>query len=190
MYLSVFGFRNSPLKSRLSHPLPQIRMNDTYAVVNKSKLQPPGSASHTNTVHHYDNADLEKSKNNAVYSTVKPKSRPMSVLPSPTSPGYDRSLTAIQRGGLAPKKTDHEGYELLPGELRSMNRDSQPHSSLSRSPSATESQSSTDDDYEYVSSIVKDASSPFAPGVLGFNCRIKKPKGPRDPPVEWSRPER
>uniref|UniRef100_A0A8C2BB05 protein-tyrosine-phosphatase n=1 Tax=Cyprinus carpio TaxID=7962 RepID=A0A8C2BB05_CYPCA len=182
--------RNSPLKSRLSHPLPQIRMNDTYAVVNKSKLQPPGSASHTNTVHHYDNADLEKSKNNAVYSTVKPKSRPMSVLPSPTSPGYDRSLTAIQRGGLAPKKTDHEGYELLPGELRSMNRDSQPHSSLSRSPSATESQSSTDDDYEYVSSIVKDASSPFAPGGLGFNCRIKKPKGPRDPPVEWSRPER
>ncbi len=24
----------------------------------------------------------------------------------------------------------------------------------------------------------------------GFNCRIKKPKGPRDPPAEWSRAER
>ncbi|KAI2661907.1 Tyrosine-protein phosphatase non-receptor type 18 [Labeo rohita] len=181
--------RNQPLKSRLSHPLPQIRMNDTYAVINKSK-QPPLSAPHSITVHHYDNADLEKSNNNAVYSTVKPKTRPMSVLPSPTSLGYDRSTTANQRGGLAPKKMDNEGYELLPGELRSMNRDLQPHSSLSRSPSATESQSSTDDDYEYVSSVVKDTSSPFAPGSLGFNCRIKKPKGPRDPPAEWSRAER
>ncbi|XP_052418530.1 tyrosine-protein phosphatase non-receptor type 18 isoform X2 [Carassius gibelio] len=158
--------RNPPLKSRLSHPLPQIRMNDTYAVVNKSKPQPP--ASRSIPVHHYDNADLEKSKNNAVYSTVRPKSRPVSVLPSPTSPGYDRSTIANQRGGLAPKKIDHEGYELLPAE----------------------SQSSTDDDYEYVSSVVKDSSSPFARSGLGFNCRIKKPKGPRDPPAEWSRPER
>lgn len=32
---------------------------------------------------------------------------------------------------------------------------------------AAKSQSSTDDDYEYVSSVVKDTSSPFAPGVLG-----------------------
>ncbi|XP_026124895.1 tyrosine-protein phosphatase non-receptor type 18-like isoform X2 [Carassius auratus] len=158
--------RNPPLKSRLSHPLPQIRMNDTYAVVNKSKPQPP--ASRSIPVHHYDNADLEKSKNNAVYSTVRPKSRPVSVLPSPTSPGYDRSTIANQRGGLAPKKIDHEGYELLPAE----------------------SQSSTDDDYEYVSSVVKDSSSPFARSGLGFNCRIKKPKGPRDPPAEWSHPER
>ncbi|XP_042618949.1 tyrosine-protein phosphatase non-receptor type 18-like [Cyprinus carpio] len=180
--------RNPPLKPRLSHPLPQTRMNDTYAVVNKSKLQPPASAPHSITVHHYDNADLEKSNNNAVYSAVKPKNRPMSVLPSPTSPGYDRSTTANQRGGLAPKKTDHDGYELLPGELRSVNRDSQ--SLLSRSPSRAESQSSTDDDYEYVSSVVRDTSSPFAPGGLGFNCRIKKPKGPRDPPAEWSRAER
>ncbi|KAL1270268.1 hypothetical protein QQF64_032557 [Cirrhinus molitorella] len=179
--------RNPALKSRLSHPLPQIRMNDTYAVVNKSK-QPPALAPHSISVHHYDNADLEKSNNNAVYSTVKPKTRPVSALPSPTSPGYDRSTTANQRGGLAPKKKDSEGYEVLPGELRSMN--SQPHCSLSQSTSATESQSSTDDDYEYVSSVVKDTSSPFAPGSLGFNCRIKKPKGPRDPPAEWSRAER
>uniref|UniRef100_A0A673MCI7 protein-tyrosine-phosphatase n=1 Tax=Sinocyclocheilus rhinocerous TaxID=307959 RepID=A0A673MCI7_9TELE len=159
---------NPPLKPRLSHPLPQTRMNDTYAVVNKSKLQPPASAPHSITVHHYDNADLEKSNNNAVYSTVKPKNRPMSFLPSPTSPVYDRSTAANQRGGLAPKKMDHEGYELLPAE----------------------SQSSTDDDYEYVSSVVKDTSSIFAPGGLGFKCRIKKPKGPRDPPADWSRAER
>uniref|UniRef100_A0A671MLG5 protein-tyrosine-phosphatase n=1 Tax=Sinocyclocheilus anshuiensis TaxID=1608454 RepID=A0A671MLG5_9TELE len=166
--------RNPPLKPRLSHPLPQTRMNDTYAVVNKSKLQPPASAPHSITVHHYDNADLEKSNNNAVYSTVKPKNRPMSVLPSPTSPGCDRSTAANQRGGLAPKKMDHEGYELLPGKGHF----------------DSESQSSTDDGYEYVSSVVKDTSSIFAPGGLGFNFRIKKPKGPRDPPADWSRAER
>ncbi|XP_067270427.1 tyrosine-protein phosphatase non-receptor type 18 [Pseudorasbora parva] len=182
--------RNPPLKARLSYPLPQARMNDTYAVVNKSKLQPPSSAPHSMTVHYYDNGNLEKSNNNALYSAVKPKNRPGSFLPPPHSPVYDKSITANQRGGLAPKGADHEGYELLPGELRSMNRDAQPHGHLSRSPSATESQSSTDDDYEYVSSVVKDTSSPFAPGGLGFNCRIKKPKGPRDPPAEWSRAER
>ncbi|KAK7145620.1 hypothetical protein R3I93_013380 [Phoxinus phoxinus] len=181
--------RNPPLKPRLSHPLPHTRMNDTYAVVNKPKLQPPSSAPHSITVHYYDNANSEKSNKNALYSAVKPKIRPGSLLPPPTSPVYDRSTTANQRGGLSPKVMDNEGYELLPGELRSMNRDAQPQVPLSRSPSATESQSSTDDDYEYVSSVVRDTNSPFAPGGLGFNCRIKKPKGPRDPPVEWSRAE-
>ncbi|KAK9970994.1 hypothetical protein ABG768_026893 [Culter alburnus] len=182
--------RNPPLKPRLSHPIPQTRMNDTYAVVNKPKLQPPSSASHSLTVHYYDNAKSEKSNNNAVYSAVKPKNRPVSFLPPPTSPVYDRSPTANQRGGLSPKAMDHDGYELLPGELRPVNRDAQACGPLSRSSSATESQSSTDDDYEYVTSVVKDTSSPFAPGSLGFNCRIKKPKGPRDPPAEWSRAER
>lgn len=32
---------------------------------------------------------------------------------------------------------------------------------------SAESQSSTDDDYEYVSTVVKDTNSPFAPGGLG-----------------------
>lgn len=180
--------RNPHLKPRLS--LPQSTMNDTYAVINKSKVQTPNSAPHSVTVHFYDNANSEKTNNNAVYSTVKPKNRPVSVMPPSPSPIHDRLIPANHRGGLSPKKTESDGYELLPGELRSMNRDSQPHGPLSRSPSATESQSSTDDDYEYVSSVVKDTSSPFAPGSLGFNSRIKRPKGPRDPPAEWSRAER
>ncbi|KAG1972129.1 tyrosine-protein phosphatase non-receptor type 18 [Pimephales promelas] len=181
--------RNPLLKPRLSHPLPQTRMNDTYAVVNKPRLQPPSSATNSNTVHHYDNANSEKSNKTPVYSAVKPKNRPGSLLPPPTSPVYDRTTTANQRGGLPPKVMDHDGYELLPGELRSMNRDAQPQGPLSRSPSATGSQSSIDDDYEYVSSVVKDTNSSFAPAGMGFNCRIKKPKGPRDPPAEWSRAE-
>lgn len=116
VYLSICGFRNPPLKPRLSHPLPQTRMNDTYAVVNKPKLQPPSSAPHSITVHLYDNANSEKSNKNAVYSAVKPKSRPGSLLPPPTSPVYDRSTTANQRVGPSLKVTDHEGYELLPGK--------------------------------------------------------------------------
>lgn len=168
--------RNPALKPRLSYP-PQTSMNDTYAVVNKPKLHPP-------TVHHYDNANADKSNISALYSTVKPKSRTL-----PTTPAYDRA-TANQRGGAAPKATDSEGYEVLPGELRSKNRDTQPPNHLSRSTSATESHSSIDDDYEYLTANVKDTSNVFSPGSLGFNSRVKKPKGPRDPPAEWSRAER
>ncbi|XP_055366458.1 tyrosine-protein phosphatase non-receptor type 18 isoform X2 [Betta splendens] len=40
---------------------------------------------------------------------------------------------------------------------------------------------STDDDYEDVSN---------SSTGIGFNCRIQKPRGPRDPPAEWSRLER
>jgi len=116
VYLFVCGFRNPPLKPRLSHPLPQTRMNDTYAVVNKPRLQPPSSATNSNTVHHYDNANSEKSNKTPVYSAVKPKNRPGSLLPPPTSPVYDRTTTANQRGGLPPKVMDHDGYELLPGK--------------------------------------------------------------------------
>ncbi|XP_051964921.1 tyrosine-protein phosphatase non-receptor type 18-like isoform X2 [Xyrauchen texanus] len=162
--------RNPLLRPRLSHPLPQIRMNDTYAVVNKPKLQPPTSAPPSFTVHHYDNANLEKTNNNALYSTVKPKNRPVTFMPHTTTP-VNEGATANQTGGVGPKRTVHEGYEILPAEKLA-------------------SQSLIDDDYEYVSNPIKDTSSPFAPGSLGFNCRVKKPKGPRDPPTEWSRTER
>lgn len=33
-------------------------------------------------------------------------------------------------------------------------------------------------------------SLPFILCVSGFNCRVQKPRGPRDPPAEWSRLER
>ncbi|KAA0714335.1 Tyrosine-protein phosphatase non-receptor type 18 [Triplophysa tibetana] len=175
--------RNPALKPRLSYP-PQTNMDQTYAVVNKPKPLPP-------TVHHYDNANADTSNNNALYSAVKPKNRLVSTLPPalPTTPSNDRT-TANQRGGKAPKVTDSEGYEVLPGELRMMNRDAQLPNHLSRSSSANESHSTTDDDYEYLTANVKETSNVFSPGSLGFNNRVKKPKGPRDPPAEWSRIER
>ncbi|XP_051949711.1 tyrosine-protein phosphatase non-receptor type 18-like isoform X2 [Xyrauchen texanus] len=149
--------RNPPFKPRLSHTLPQTRMNDTYAIVNKPKL--PTSTPPSVTVHHYDNANLERTNNNALYSTVKPKNRPGSCIPPSLTPVYNRA-TANQSGGVDPKGADYEGYEILPGQLRSLNRDTQPKTHLLRTTSKR------------------------------FNCRVKKPKGPRDPPAEWSRAER
>nr|XP_033779150.1 tyrosine-protein phosphatase non-receptor type 18 isoform X2 [Geotrypetes seraphini] len=44
------------------------------------------------------------------------------------------------------------------------------------------------EDYEDVPDPTKSSKSSLSPGNgLGFNYRIGKPKGPRDPPAEWSR---
>ncbi|XP_037333636.2 tyrosine-protein phosphatase non-receptor type 18 [Pungitius pungitius] len=48
--------------------------------------------------------------------------------------------------------------------------------------------SQIDHDYEDLSPTEADVIG--LPGGIGFNCRIQKPKGPRDPPAEWSRLER
>lgn len=176
-----------PLRPRTSHPPPSSKMNDTYAVVNKSRqpIAPP-------TVHHYDNLDSEnqKSPNNALYTAVKPKIRPPG-----TPPVHHRTLPPSQRRSMVPSEVDHSGYEPLPVDFRP--RDSQLYPPPTQGTS--DSHSSTDDDYEYVSNVsslsnasfpVRDTNSYCSPGGMGFNCRIKKPKGPRDPPAEWNRPER
>ncbi|XP_072537542.1 tyrosine-protein phosphatase non-receptor type 18 [Salminus brasiliensis] len=177
-----------PLRPRSSHPPPSSRMNDTYAVVNKSR-QPTASP----TVHHYDNLDSESQKgpSNALYSIVKPKNRGAGAAPA-----YDRTVLANQRRTMVPQiEVEHSGYEPLPVDFRT--RDSQLYPPPTQGTS--DNNSSTDDDYEYVSNVtnlsnvslpVRDTSSYCSPGGMGFNCRIKKPKGPRDPPAEWNRPER
>uniref|UniRef100_A0A3B1IIP7 protein-tyrosine-phosphatase n=1 Tax=Astyanax mexicanus TaxID=7994 RepID=A0A3B1IIP7_ASTMX len=166
------------LRPRSSHPPPSTKMNDTYAVVNKSRHSAAPA-----TIHHYDNLDSEKQKtpNNALYSTVKPKIRPAGTPPVP-----DRTAgSSNQRRPVAPSELGHCGYESLPGEEHL----------LLQVLFIPDSHSSTDDDYEYVSNVstisnVSNTNSYSAPGGMGFNCRIKKPKGPRDPPAEWNRPER
>ncbi|XP_029974777.1 tyrosine-protein phosphatase non-receptor type 18 [Salarias fasciatus] len=45
-----------------------------------------------------------------------------------------------------------------------------------------------DSDYEDVSS--SEASGFSSPSGIGFNNRVERPKGPREPPAEWSRLER
>ncbi|XP_036389565.1 tyrosine-protein phosphatase non-receptor type 18 [Megalops cyprinoides] len=181
--------RKSNLLPQTSHPLGQ-KMNDTYAVVNKPKHRPPPeSTSPLPTAHHYDNADLggPSPPADALYSTVKPKNR-CSVVPASTAT-YDRVIPASDRGAEASVTSDQGNYELVQGVFSTSSRNTAPANSHQiRRPS--EARSSTDDDYEYISNPLKDVTSYCSPGSMGFNCRIKKPKGPRDPPAEWSRAER
>uniref|UniRef100_A0A3B1J938 protein-tyrosine-phosphatase n=1 Tax=Astyanax mexicanus TaxID=7994 RepID=A0A3B1J938_ASTMX len=150
------------LRPRSSHPPPSTKMNDTYAVVNKSRHSAAPA-----TIHHYDNLDSEKQKtpNNALYSTVKPKIRPAGTPPVP-----DRTAgSSNQRRPVAPSELGHCGYESLP-DFRT--RDSQLFPPPTQGTS--DSHSSTDDDYEYVSNVstisnVSNTNSYSAPGGMGKN---------------------
>ncbi|KAL2103425.1 hypothetical protein ACEWY4_000293 [Coilia grayii] len=200
------------ITKRPPQPTPR-KMNDTYAVVNKTK-QPPAS-----TLHHYDNTEFGGLKGRPLsaapslssapappaallapatsdlYSTVKPKGRHgASSQPTHPVPIYDMAGAGKQRlgEGLAVLANDHGDYEMLPGNCGPPSRDTQMMSPGGQG--KLNSISSQDDDYEYVSCPLKDisrtADSFCSPGGMGFNSRIKKPKGPRDPPAEWSRAER
>ncbi|XP_035237963.1 tyrosine-protein phosphatase non-receptor type 18 isoform X2 [Anguilla anguilla] len=174
----------------------QPKMNDTYAVVNKSKQRPVAAStpslptrSPPPAVHHYDNAGLGA----PLYSKVKPKSHRGSGGSGggpPTqsvSPTYDRALPQYPRGAEASPAADHGDYEPLPGIFSSSSRKVSDTPKIRKQ---SEDLNSTDDDYEYVSNPIKGTAGYSSPGGMGFNCRIKKPKGPRDPPAEWSRAER
>ncbi|XP_038127147.1 tyrosine-protein phosphatase non-receptor type 18 isoform X2 [Cyprinodon tularosa] len=157
--------------NRLSKPT----MNDTYAVVNKPK-QPHRTTSEpaycpvvtprakpgsrTLPSSHHYDNDCKGASSAPIYSTVKPKEKPRSLPPS-ASPIYDIATPASQ-------SIEGSDYHLV----------------------SADDLSAGDPDYEDVSSPASDSSSFFAPGSIGFNCRIQKPKGPRDPPAEWGRLER
>uniref|UniRef100_A0A3P9JFQ5 protein-tyrosine-phosphatase n=1 Tax=Oryzias latipes TaxID=8090 RepID=A0A3P9JFQ5_ORYLA len=151
-------------------------MNDTYAVVNKAKKShppppgpayPPAATPTPSTAsrslpfsHHYDN-DPSAASTAPIYSTVKPRLKPHSLPPSAT-PIYDIAKPSIQ---------SREGPEH--------------HLTSAESVSSAEA----DNDYEIFSSSAGAVSS-CSPVGLGFNCRVPKPKGPRNPPAQWSRLER
>ncbi|XP_051282563.1 tyrosine-protein phosphatase non-receptor type 18 isoform X2 [Dicentrarchus labrax] len=160
----------------------QPAMNDTYAVVNKPKhSHPPSSGPAYSTVatprsnsasrslpssHHYDNDAMGAAA--PVYSTVRPRAKGLSLQHSAT-PIYDMATPANHRLGEGPASLGNNGdYQLI----------------------AADHLSEADDDYEDFSSSVSDSTNPCSPGGIGFNCRIQKPRGPRDPPAEWSRLER
>ncbi|XP_036803487.1 tyrosine-protein phosphatase non-receptor type 18 isoform X3 [Oncorhynchus mykiss] len=164
--------RNSSVQPRAPQ-LCQQTMDDTYAVVNKSKQlpSPASSSAPPAALHHYDNTELGtlKCPATALYSTVKPKSRCPPVNPPPAaSPIYDTARPANHRLADATLGKEQSGYEQVTAEH---------HSSMG-------------DDYEYVSNPIKDLTNSCTPGSMGFNCRIRKPKGPRDTPAEWSHVER
>ncbi|KAF4072551.1 hypothetical protein AMELA_G00264290 [Ameiurus melas] len=176
--------RKSPsLRPRSSQPPSSVNMNDTYAVVNKFKQ--PGTAP-PHVPHYYDNERLNSQKTSAndLYSIVKPKNRPVANTPTSTVPVHDRTWQLNHR---PPEDTDNDGYESLPAEFQM--RDSKVYPSLPQVPSDRHSHS--DDDYEYVANPIRESSpNQGSIGGIGFKCRVKKPKGPRDPPSQWNRPER
>ncbi|XP_015222912.2 tyrosine-protein phosphatase non-receptor type 18 [Lepisosteus oculatus] len=201
--------RKAPVKPQTSAPPKGQNMNDTYAVVNKRKplqprdpaAQPPSPSDGLPMVHHYDNEPLvslrpKSAPANVLYSTVKPKPKARFVG-SPTTlptPLYDTAAPSSQRqaGGaflLASPVSDPGSYDFPGGVSESLRRDQKALSSYTAKKNL-ESPASTDDDYEYVSSTRKEDTDYCTANGLGFNCRIKKPKGPRDPPAEWGRAER
>ncbi|KAI1892681.1 hypothetical protein AGOR_G00136060 [Albula goreensis] len=178
------------LLTQRSYPL-QKKMNDTYAVVSKPKQRSnTDPATPSTTAHHYDNAELGtlSCPASAVYSTVKPKNLGGNQTHSAT-PIYDRALSANHRKAEVPPMAGHGEYEPFPGVFSASNRNEKPVDSH-QIQKQSEDFHSTDDDYEYISNPLKETASYCSPGGMGFNCRIKKPKGPRDPPAEWSRAER
>lgn len=99
----------------------QQKMNDVYAVVNKSKQLPPPASSTAPLagLHHYDNEELgvPKCHVGALYSMVKPKSRCLPAKPPPAvSPIYDTAGLANHRLAEASAGEDQSGYELVAGE--------------------------------------------------------------------------
>uniref|UniRef100_A0AAY4DKP3 protein-tyrosine-phosphatase n=1 Tax=Denticeps clupeoides TaxID=299321 RepID=A0AAY4DKP3_9TELE len=176
------------LQPSLSHP-PTQKMDVTYAVVNKTR-QPPATATcpAATAAHHYDNDEPRpvKSPVAELYSTVKPKSR-ATCSPAPAATSiYDKAGPDKQRAvaGAAGKDGD---YELVTGGIVVGGWIS-PHLVISFS-FAADGRVSNSGDYEYVTNLLKESGSFCTPGNMGFNCRVKKPKGPRNPPSEWSRAE-
>ncbi|XP_043993967.1 tyrosine-protein phosphatase non-receptor type 18 isoform X2 [Gambusia affinis] len=142
-------------------------MNDTYAVVNKAK-QPHRTTSEP-----------------SYSSVVTPRSNPgtRTVLPSHH---YDNDFSATSAAPI---------YSAVKPKVKPLT--SPPSASPIYDIAAPTNQREdphlvpeADDDYEDVSSPASDVSSFFTPGGIGFNCRIQKPKGPRDPPAAWGRMER
>ncbi|XP_060737342.1 tyrosine-protein phosphatase non-receptor type 18 isoform X1 [Tachysurus vachellii] len=171
------------LRPRSSHPHSSANMNDTYAVVNKFKQ--PATVPRL-VSHHYDNENVtsQKTTTSDLYSIVKPKNRAVANAPASTDRAYDRTWPPNR---MTTPEMDCNDYEPVPGEFQM--RNSQLYPSLPQG--SSQKQHNSDDDYEYVSNPIRETnSSQCSPGGIGFKCRVRKPKGPRDPPSQWNRPER
>ncbi|KAM7411083.1 hypothetical protein PAMA_021185 [Pampus argenteus] len=184
LYCNVSELKKPAKKKRpvsSSKRLPQeTNMNDTYAVVNKPRNPSPNPAhapvatpipsvgSRTlPSYHHYDN-DLAGASAAPLYSTVRPKAKP-NTLPLSATPMYNTATSPNHRMGEGPSSLGNNiDYHRVSAERCS----------------------STDNDYEDISPSVTDIPNMCPRDGIGFNCRIQKPKGPRDPPAEWSRLER
>lgn len=195
--------RRRDLGLRVSLPPPHSDMNNTYAVVNKKSaaqgLSPVSTTldarTPTFTQVQYDNVRPRSSPAtpmDQLYSTVVPKSNRISAcvtLPSNTGPISSSYSVA---GNPTPPEVAPAEYSVVNtpspvpsfNDLKGDNKWGQPVSNAYAV--VSDRQAKSVDDYEFVA----DASKGRMPGTvsgIGFNSRIGKPKGPRDPPAEWSR---
>ncbi|KAM9856215.1 tyrosine-protein phosphatase non-receptor type 18 isoform 1-T1 [Aulostomus maculatus] len=148
-------------------------MNDTYAIVNKPKhphrpsanpansdAAPPRLNTGSSTLpasHYYDNDPAP------VYSTVRPRARPNSA-PHPPPTIYTTTVPAKSSSGDGPLSPGSTGkYQLVSAEC-----------------------SSADNAYEEFSTPASAVSDACSHDGIGFSSRVEKPKGPRDPPADWS----
>ncbi|XP_041093064.1 uncharacterized protein LOC121305490, partial [Polyodon spathula] len=210
---SVLQKSKPPLKPRPSLPSLHRNMNDTYAVVNKGKRHPapdnPTAATTSpaspKSSHKYDNAEgVSKTRQppdlDALYSTVKPKARfpssPSKQAASPVFPSvpvYEATSSPPLRR-VDPSLQERGSYDIANGRnsscLDSLSHSNRKDGSFSSLGKKSNIFQSTDDNYEYVTSSSQGSPNAGKANGLGFNHRIGKPKGPRDPPFEWSREER
>uniref|UniRef100_A0A8C2WBD8 protein-tyrosine-phosphatase n=1 Tax=Cyclopterus lumpus TaxID=8103 RepID=A0A8C2WBD8_CYCLU len=136
-----------------------LRLDERGRLGNDSaQMTPPPS-------HHYDN-DPSRASAAPVYSAVKPRAKPHGS-PLSATPLYD--MPANHRLG------DSGEHHLSPGKEERRRGGQEGSGGLSL----------TDDDYEDFCPSAPDASGRGSPGGIGFNCRIQKPRGPRDPPADW-----
>ncbi|XP_033862960.3 tyrosine-protein phosphatase non-receptor type 18-like isoform X1 [Acipenser ruthenus] len=203
-----------PLSPRPSLPSPHKNMSDTYAVVNKTKprLPPDNPTAATTspappkTRHEYDNAEAVSTNRqppglDALYSMAKPKAQfPSSPNKQAAPPAFP--LVPIYSTASPPPRTgvnaglqERETYDTANSRnSSSLDRPSysnrtQKSDSLSSLRKNSGISQSTDDNYEYVTGSPQGIPSDCTTSGLGFNCRVGKPKGPRDPPFEWSQVE-
>lgn len=155
------------LPAAASHRSQQENMDVTYAVVNKIKTNQSESSSSQVAVPRSTSQTRTKVASHHYDNELSVTSTPIYSVVRPRSKSH---LSEAHLYDLA-TPTDY---------------DIKPQNHLLSDPS--ESVSESENTYEDVSA--SDSSSfPSAAG-LGFNCRIQKPRGPRDPPPEWSRLER
>ncbi|XP_063792114.1 tyrosine-protein phosphatase non-receptor type 18 [Pseudophryne corroboree] len=171
--------RKKELSSCVSLPPDYSNMSETYAVINKrptavasmESMSLPTTFSSRGpaySAHQYDNVCLRAAPvppADQLYSTVVPKPNRASTCVLMPSNSVPISSSYSLAGAQSPP-------EVHPNE----------YNQVFQVPSTAQSP----DDYEYVNDATK-GPVPAISGGIGFNCRIGKPKGPRDPPPEWSR---
>ncbi|XP_068104893.1 tyrosine-protein phosphatase non-receptor type 18 [Hyperolius riggenbachi] len=200
--------RRRELNACVSLPLGSSDMNETYAVVQKRPPVPAVSSgaktlpctldsrAAPSAYIQYDNVrprTMPPKPPDQLYSTVVPKPIRSSACPSvsPTSSPISSSYAlagAPSLPELAPNSYSEVNIPsaappLFPNSKGDNRWSQQPASAYATVP---DRQAESLDDYEDVNDPAKGRTLPLN-GGMGFNYRIGRPKGPRDPPPEWIR---